>query len=151
MSGVSLNVDSLALEIGETDTLEATVEPSNATDKSVTWSSSNLSVATVDSNGEVQGVSVGTADITVTTDDGGYSAICDVNVYAPSSTTTYELRIAGPTQLAYNEGGEYTAYMDTIVNGVTVSSDDVTSDVSFSVTVDPSELVTLNDNELTSN
>ncbi len=63
---VSISIDKPKLSIapGNTATLIATISPSNATNKTVTWSSSNTSVATVDSNGNVKGVSAGTATIT---------------------------------------------------------------------------------------
>ena len=52
-----MNKESLALDIGDSDTLIATVHPENATDKSVNWTSSDSSVATVDNNGKVTAVS----------------------------------------------------------------------------------------------
>lgn len=60
--------------------MTATVTPNNATNKSVTWSSSNASVATVSSSGVVTAASKGTAVITVTTTDGNYKATCTVTV-----------------------------------------------------------------------
>ena len=59
VTGVSLNKESLVLGIGDSDTLIATVFPENATDKSVTWSSNDSSIATVDNNGNVTAVSEG--------------------------------------------------------------------------------------------
>lgn len=85
VTGVSLNKNSTSIVEGSTEQLTATVTPSNATDKSVTWSSSNTSVATV-SNGLVTAVSAGTATITVTTTDGGYTATCLVTVPQPALT-----------------------------------------------------------------
>ena len=81
VTGVSLNKSSTSIEEGSTEQLTETVAPSNATDKSVSWSTSNSSVATV-SNGLVTAVSAGSARITVTTTDGGYTAYCDVSVTA---------------------------------------------------------------------
>ena len=77
VSGVTLNQSTLALKIGETGTLTATVQPANATNKTVTWSSSNTSAATV-SNGTVTAAAEGTATITATA--GGKSATCQVTV-----------------------------------------------------------------------
>ena len=68
-TGVTISPSSLTLTTGKTDTLTATVTPSNATDKTVTWSSSNDSVAKV-SNGTVTAVSEGTATITAKTSNG---------------------------------------------------------------------------------
>ena len=86
VTGVSLDKSTDTVEAGETITLTETVAPSNATDQSVTWSTSNASIATV-SNGVVTGVSQGTARITVTTTDGGYTDYCDVTV---TPAVTYE-------------------------------------------------------------
>lgn len=84
VQSVGLNKTELALEVGKTGTLEAKVEPSDATNKNVTWSSSNSEVATVD-NGVVTAVSAGTAIITVTTEDGAKTATCKVTVNAPQT------------------------------------------------------------------
>ena len=61
---VKLDESSIALDVNETKTLKATVTPDDATDKTVTWESSNASVATVDSSGKVTAVAKGTATIT---------------------------------------------------------------------------------------
>lgn len=66
--------------IGESFTLVPTVTPDNATNKGVSYTSSNTSVATVGADGTVRAVSEGTATITVTTDDGGKTATCVVTV-----------------------------------------------------------------------
>ena len=84
VTGVSLNTDSLSLEVGESEALTATITPSNATDQNVTWSSNNESVATVDTSGKVTAIKAGTATITATAADGsGKSASCSVTVKAP--------------------------------------------------------------------
>ena len=90
VTGVTLNKTSLTLNKGASETLTATVSPSNATNKSVTWSSSNTSVATVDSNGKVTAVSAGTATVTVKTNDGGKTATCAVTVKPKTYTITYD-------------------------------------------------------------
>ena len=79
-TSISLNKTSLSLYTKETVTLTATIEPSNATDKSVTWSSSDTSIATVNANGVVTAVGNGTATITVKTVDGAKTATCKVTV-----------------------------------------------------------------------
>ena len=79
VESVSLN-KTFSMVVGATLTLTATVTPSNATDKSVTWTSSNTSVATVSSTGVVTAITVGSATITVKTNDGGKTATCSVTV-----------------------------------------------------------------------
>ncbi len=81
VSGVTLNQSSLNLFVGETKSLSAQVLPVDASDRNVTWSSSNDGIASV-VNGAVTAVSEGVAAITVTTNDGGYTASCEVNVSA---------------------------------------------------------------------
>lgn len=80
VTGVSLDKPSLTLTEGDTQQLVATIAPSNATNKSVTWSSNNSSVASVDQNGNVSALKAGTATITVKTVDGGKTAECQVSV-----------------------------------------------------------------------
>ena len=78
-TGVILSQTELPLLKGATETLIATVVPSDATNKRVTWSSTNTAVATVE-NGTVTAVSAGNATITVTTEDGNHTARCEVVV-----------------------------------------------------------------------
>ena len=77
VTGITLEPTSVTIEAGQTAQLSATVSPADATDKTVTWSSSNESVATVD-NGTVTAVAEGTATVTATA--GGKSATCAVTV-----------------------------------------------------------------------
>ena len=84
VTSVTLDQTSLTLDVGGSDTLTATVEPDNATNKAVTWSTSDKNVATVDQNGNVKAVGAGKATITATTADGsGVSATCTVTVNGP--------------------------------------------------------------------
>ena len=76
VTGITLDKPSLTLTVGQTATLAATISPANADNKGVKWSSSKNSVATVDSDGTVTAVQEGQAKITVTTADGGFTAIC---------------------------------------------------------------------------
>lgn len=78
VTSVSLGKNTLSIKKGESAILTATVKPLNATNQSVKWSTSNSNVTV--SNGEVTGKAVGTSVVTVTTDDGGYTAQCTVNV-----------------------------------------------------------------------
>lgn len=83
-TGVSISPDSKTLNKGETVQLTATVLPTDATDKTVTWSSSNNDIASVDNNGEVTAVGPGTATITATANDGsGKAASCRITVNEP--------------------------------------------------------------------
>lgn len=78
VTGVSLNENTLSIKKGESAMLAASVKPSDATNQSVKWSTSNSNVTV--SNGKVTGKAVGTSVVTVTTDDGEYTAQCTVNV-----------------------------------------------------------------------
>ena len=80
VSGITLNKTALNLTIGASESLVATISPSNATNKDVEWTSSNTNVATVDTTGKVTGVSSGSATITVKTKDGAKIATCNVTV-----------------------------------------------------------------------
>ena len=88
---IALNKTSASLKATETLTLVATVLPENATNKSVTWKSSNVAVATVDANGLVTAIAVGEATIIATTTDGSnLSATCKVTV-VPTLAVSIEL------------------------------------------------------------
>mgnify|MGYP000963065573 FL=1 len=80
VTGVKLPFTALTQKIGTSFTLVATIEPANATNKAVTWSSSNSTVASVTNMGVVQAKAAGTADITVSTADGGHTATCSFTV-----------------------------------------------------------------------
>ncbi|PWJ41804.1 Ig-like domain-containing protein [Sediminitomix flava] len=80
VTGVSLSPASSSISVGASTTFSASVMPSNASNKSVSWSSSNTSVATVSQAGVVSGVGVGNATITVTTNDGNFKASSTVSV-----------------------------------------------------------------------
>ena len=88
VTGVKLNKDTLTVEKGKSGTLTATVEPNDATNKKVTWKSSDEKIATVDDQGNVTGVGVGKATITVTTEDGNKTATCAVEVTDADSSTS---------------------------------------------------------------
>ena len=84
VSGVSITPDSLNLNINEGVQLVANLEPSNADNKAVSWSSNNEVVAKIDADGLVTGIHVGSALITVKTDDGGFTAQTSVTVLEPA-------------------------------------------------------------------
>ena len=103
VTGVSLDQHTATIEEEGTVQLTETIAPSNATNKNVTWSTSNSSVATV-SGGLVTGISVGSATITVTTADGGFTDTCTVTVTA-AQRTNYVLTdtlVVGNTYLVAN-------------------------------------------------
>ncbi len=97
-TSITLNKSEMSLEVGDTETLVATVTPSNVTNGSVTWSSSNTGVATVDQNGKVLAKAAGTADITATTNDGtNLTATCQVTVISPPSIVENTITIGNGT------------------------------------------------------
>lgn len=94
VSSVSLNRTSATLTVGATETLTATVSPSNATNRNVTWTSSNSNVATVNASGRVTAVAAGTATITARTADGGRTASTTITVQAPVNVNRPTARIS---------------------------------------------------------
>lgn len=89
VTGVTLDKDTATINMDSALKLIATVSPAGATDPSVVWSSSDETVATVDGSGNVTPVKTGTARITVTTNDGGKTATCDVTVqHVPIESVT---------------------------------------------------------------
>ena len=92
VTGVSLDKTSLDLIEGGTETLTATVSPDNATNKKVSWKSSDTAVATVDDNGKVTAVKAGSATITVTA-DGGKTATCSVKVTEQAKSGTLIFKV----------------------------------------------------------
>lgn len=89
VTGVKLDQTTLTLNAGESAQLTATVSPSNATNKSVTWSANNNNVSV--SGGKVTAKTAGSAIVTVTTADGGYTAQCNVTVNASAEVGHTEL------------------------------------------------------------
>ena len=114
VTGVTLNKTELALFTGDSETLTAKVEPADATNQAVTWSSDKPEVATVE-GGKVTAVSAGTATITVTTEDGQKTATCTVTV----TDKTYTIS-ADTTALDF--GSAYTGYAQPASKTVTVKN-----------------------------
>lgn len=114
VTGVSVSPTSISLSTGVTSQLTATVVPSNATNKNVSWTSNNSGVASVNSSGLVTAIAPGTATITVTTADGGRTATCAVNVTAPA-TTYYAIRNRWRGTYLY-DAGAYVRYGSSIAN-----------------------------------
>jgi hypothetical protein len=147
VTGVTVTPDSLNLRVGDTAILAAIVTPENA-DTTVTWSSSAAEIATVSETGKVTAISVGTAVITVTTQDGNKTATCEVTIrgslpftwviingvliisgecpmpdYANSSEAPWYSLHSGIVSIVINEGIEHignTAFYSS--NGVDYSS-----------------------------
>ena len=80
VTGVEVNPWAVTLSVSGTSKLSYTIRPADATNQNVKWESESPSVATVDSEGNVQGVAAGTAKVCVTTEDGGFKSYCTVTV-----------------------------------------------------------------------
>ena len=108
VTGVILSKDNLSMKIGQSETLTKnllTTDNSAATVQDVTWISDNPSIATVDEDGKVTAVGVGTATITVLTKDGGYTDTCTVTVSNPSSSSGSHTTYYPVNTPAKSEGG----------------------------------------------
>ena len=110
VTGITLNVETLTLEVGNTQTLTTTVLPDNATNKAVAWSSDDPLVATVNSSGGVTAIAVGIATITATTNGGEFTDTCNVTVN-PSSTIHY-LALGDSIATGTTSRGDTTSYID---------------------------------------
>ncbi|MDL2214493.1 Ig-like domain-containing protein [Clostridia bacterium OttesenSCG-928-O13] len=100
VTGVTLNTDTITnfdKDSAQTRQLTAAVAPATAANKAVTWGSSDSSIASVDANGLVTAVGVGTATITVTTEDGGHTDTCAVTVGSKSASNAEAVKITGFT------------------------------------------------------
>ena len=97
VTGVSVSPTSMTLTTGQSRQLTATVKPSNATNKNVTWSSSNSSVASVSGSGYVTARGTGTATITVRTQEGGYTATCRVTVNSSTFISVTSVTVSPKT------------------------------------------------------
>ena len=118
VNSVTLNKSELALYTGGSATLTATVQPEDATNKAVTWTSSDSAVATVDQNGVVTALARGTAVITATAADGrGVSASCTVTVRPdiPPANPNYKITVEA------TQGGTVTADPTAAKAGTTVT------------------------------
>lgn len=111
VTGVTLDKVNATLQVGSSVTLVATVAPVGATDKTVTWSSSNEEVATV-SGGVVTAVSAGEATITVTTNDGSKTATCAVTVEAVNAVPEdWELDFTSAADKTFADGDKLNDYI----------------------------------------
>ena len=117
VTSVALNKSELSLYTGQSEILTATVQPEDATNKNVTWSSDKPEVATVE-NGKVTAKAAGTATITVTTEDGKKTATCTVTVtrpYIPPANPNYRITLEA------TQGGAVTADPTAAKAGATVT------------------------------
>jgi hypothetical protein len=87
-TGLTLDKSAIAIYVDDVEDLTATVVPEDAANKKTLWTSSNDSVVTVDDNGAVTGISAGTATVTATSEDGGFTAICTVTVASEMGNVT---------------------------------------------------------------
>ena len=123
VTGISLNKNSTTIEVEKTETLTVTVMPENATNRNVTWTSSNVNVVKVN-NGVLTAIAEGTATITATTEDGGKTATCQVTIVGKSVKS---INITSePTKTTYLKGEE----IDLTGGMITITyDDDTTKDV----------------------
>lgn len=147
VDGIELNISEITINRGEPQQLTATVLPENATNKNVTWSSSDESIATVDENGLVTVLAHGTATITVTTEDGGFTDICNISAVVPVESITLdktdeeiniddELQLTAtilpedhsPITLTWSSGDESVATVDDngLVHGISAGETTIT-------------------------
>ncbi|MDR1714496.1 MAG: Ig domain-containing protein [Prevotella sp.] len=121
VASIELNKTTLTLTAGDSETLTATVAPSNATDKTVTWTSSNTSVATVDVNGKVTAIAKGTATIVAQTSN-NKTANCTITVNDASIPLYDDLIYTKPVSfLDLIPGEEYSLYAKTNPTGQPVT------------------------------
>ena len=139
VSNVLISKETLSLEVGQSETITATIVPSDATNKKVTWESSDESVATV-SNGKVTAVAEGTATITVKTDDGSFTATCDVTVTKKSEDPDPELP-TGEIYAHWRFSGEEAPANGTFEDGTNIRVEFLSSDDSKSFTVESADYV----------
>lgn len=141
VTGITLSETSGNLYTGGTVTLKATVTPNNATNKKVTWSTSDDTIATV-SDGVVTAVAAGNATITATTNDGGYTATYDLTV-AEKKATIYSVDYedyAKKNVVVYSDGGETELYNKSNT-GVIVSTNVFSEDTEVSLSFTPTKQV----------
>ena len=104
ITGIKLNKE-LSMKVGATETLTPVFTPTEPSEKTVTWTSSDETVATVEQNGKVTAVGLGTATITVLTKDGGYTDTCTVTVSNSSSSSGSHTTYYPVNTSAKGEGG----------------------------------------------
>ena len=135
VNSVSLSQSSLSLDIGNSTTLTATIEPSDATNQNVTWSTnnSNVSLSPNGLNCQVTGSTSGSSIVTITTEDGDKTATCNITINAAETSDTYGNIILSKTSETITEGSStsFTVKLDqaptnTQVVNLSVNNPDVT-------------------------
>ena len=124
VTGVKLNVNTLKLKINEKAQLNAIIEPQNADNKNLTWSSNNSGIASVNNSGMVTGLAEGTSTITVTTEDGGKTARCEVIVTENSQVKPTPDPKPNPDPIPDPEPGD-----DIRVTGIKLDTNSIKLDV----------------------
>lgn len=117
VTGVSLNTSTASVSKGKTLQLTAIVTPTNASNKNLTWSSSNTNVATVSNTGLVTAKELGNTNVTVTTVDGSFTATASITVTAPAASTSITGSFYNST--LDNNGGEGGVTATNLNNGIT--------------------------------
>ncbi len=135
VTGVSLNESDASLSVGDTDQLTAIITPADATDQNVTWSSSDANIAAVKNTGFVTAVGVGSATITVTTEDGNFTATDNITV--SQSLANEKTSAHGILTLVLST---YTAGDYTIDNFVTLSEFKTIGDTAIDDAVNLAEI-----------
>ena len=135
VSGITLDQTSAEIVKGESLILTASIQPEDATQKGVTWTSDNEDVATV-ADGTVKGVAEGTATITATTVDGGFTATCTVTVTAPKEVFTTIAQIKNALASGTNSGpvafaAELEGAVVTYVNGINAFIEDESAGILY--------------------
>jgi pectate lyase len=157
VTAVSVSSPSSSLTVGATAQLTATVTPSNATNQSVSWSSGNTAVATVNSSGLVTAVAAGSATITVTTTDGNKTATCTVTITSGTVSNIYqgedasivtgvkETKNSGYTGTGYaNPDNNAGAYVEWTVNAGTAGTYSLEFRYAVGTTNDRAAILTVN-------
>ncbi len=115
VTGISLSKTSANIPVGGNETLAYTISPENATNRNATWSSSNESVATVE-NGVINAISIGTAVITVTSEDGSKTAHCNITVLPVEVESISLNKTTASLIIGEEETLTYTVYPRTATN-----------------------------------
>jgi hypothetical protein len=169
VTGVELNKTSITIDEGNSYQLQATVKPADATNKKVEWTSEDEKIATVDSTGLVKGIKAGNTTITVTTEDGGFTATCSVNVTVKTpggggggggggiDPGTFTVTLAGDAvkDTDYTVTGaddltkvaKGTTLTITAINAITVNGEDLVAGETKEIKINANTKITINKKE----